>query len=173
MKFKFIRVANPFDKTQDVVMAKPILEKRITIRQIADELATTSTHSKGEVLGLLEDLGPVVARYIAMGHSVDLGGLGALRPTFSAKGIKLAKGAPFDGTKFNILTQLKAVKAIFTAGADIKDAYKAMRFERSTGEAGECKAPDEDGKVKDPHVEGNDDPNKKKPEETPKRPEAD
>lgn len=169
MKFRLVKRTKPQDKTKKFVVAKPLLEKRITIRQIADELATTSTHSKGEVLGLLEDLGPVVARYIAMGHSVDLGGLGALRPSFTTKGIPEES---FDESKYNIRSQIKVVKAIFTPGTDIKGACKAMSFERSTGEESECKAPDENGKVKDPHVTGEGETPKtpKKPEETPKRP---
>lgn len=54
--------------------------------KIADELAQISTVSRGDVYAVLADLGSVMARYMALGHTVKLDGVGTFFYTPVMKG---------------------------------------------------------------------------------------
>ena len=70
---------------QSVLVGKPITTERIAYR-----LAAASTLTPSDVIAVLVGLGPVMADYMAQGHSVKLAGIG----TFFLTATTAKGGAP-------------------------------------------------------------------------------
>ncbi len=58
----------------------------ITTRRIAEDVAGRSGASKGDVIGILMDLGEVMRTYLANGDRVMLDGIGSFALAFSSRG---------------------------------------------------------------------------------------
>ena len=72
---------------QSVLVGKPITTERIAYR-----LAAASTLTPSDVIAVLVGLGPVMADYMAQGHSVKLAGIGTFFLTATtAKGVALIR----------------------------------------------------------------------------------
>lgn len=58
---------------------------RVTIHQLAKEIADITSLGRGDVSSVLTHLSEIAIRYATMGYSVKLGDLGTLTPRLSAR----------------------------------------------------------------------------------------
>ncbi len=86
---------------QAVVVGKPVQTK-----EIAAELASISTVSRSDVMAVLGDLAPVLAKFMKQGKSVHIDGLGTFRYTLKTEGVK-------NEEEFNFAKQKKGVRVQF------------------------------------------------------------
>lgn len=102
-----LRLTNPSDKSSEKkIYAYPQAET-INTRQLANHWAQhTSSFSRGECMGIIEDLIAEIQEMLLEGHSVQLEGLGKLYLTLSSEGVD-------DAEKFTPAAHIKRVNVRF------------------------------------------------------------
>jgi predicted histone-like DNA-binding protein len=75
------------------------------------------------VNNVIDSLLDTVPKYLLMGKSVNLGGLGTFRLSFSSEGADTAEA-------FNT-SMIKRVKVIFTPSTELKSANEKASFEKA------------------------------------------
>ncbi len=73
----------------------------ITTRRIAEDVAGRSGASKGDVIGILMDLGEAMRIYLANGDRVKLDGIGSFALAFSSKGKGVDNAEDVNAEQFN------------------------------------------------------------------------
>jgi len=82
-----LRLSNPSDKTSEKKIYAYAQAQTISSRQLANHWAEhTSSFSRGECLGIIEDLCNEIREMLLGGHAVMLDGLGKLYVTLSSNG---------------------------------------------------------------------------------------
>ena len=100
------------------------------------EAATTLSDSDADLL--VKEFADVVIRYVANGHSVDLGVLGTLSPKISAKAV--------DSEKECTAQTIESIGVLYRARQDLIDEAKAMSITMlSSSSSGSSTNPDDDG----------------------------
>lgn len=122
MKYKLIERANPQDRSKVKWYANPVNDGKITQRDLAKEIVTTSSLSRGDITSVIENLLDAMPKYLLMGKSVSLGEFGTLRLSFTSEGVDTA-----DQFNTNLIS---GVKVVFTPGVELKKSLDEIKFEK-------------------------------------------
>ena len=95
---------------------------RVSQRDISAEMVDISSLARGDVSNVIDSLLDTVPKYLLMGKSVNLGGLGTFRLSFSSKEVENAE-------EFNTHL-ISGVKVIFTPSTELRDKVKKVKFEK-------------------------------------------
>lgn len=109
---------------------------RVTIHQLAKEIADITSLGRGDVASVLTHLSEIAIRYATMGYSVKLGDLGTLTPRLSAKALPV-------GEKYGA-ENIRKVNVRYTPSLEMKEQLRAVTFEKWD--------PTKDAKCPDPSV---------------------
>ena len=87
IKYKVIPRKNML--TDQVLLYGQIVEEGVIgLNDLADEIQTTSTVTRADILAVLADLENVIAKTLRNGKGVKLGDLGSFRPTIKGSGVE-------------------------------------------------------------------------------------
>lgn len=104
-----IRPTNPSDKDSEKKIFAYAQAETVNTRQLANHWAAhTSSFSKGECVGIIEDLCAEIQEMLLEGHAVYLEGLGKLYITLSSEGVD-------DAEKFSPAAHIRRVNVRFAA----------------------------------------------------------
>lgn len=109
---------------------------KVTIHQLAREIADITSLGRGDVASVLTHLSEIAIRYATMGYSVKLGDLGTLTPRLSAKALPV-------GEKYGA-ENIRKVNVRYTPSLEMKEQLRAVTFEKWD--------PTKDAKCPDPSV---------------------
>lgn len=107
---------------------------KVTIHQLAKEIADITSLGRGDVASVLTHLSELAIRYSTLGFSVDLGDLGTLTPRLSAKALPLEEKYTPDA--------IRQLRLRFTPSKEMKIRLKEVSFEKAD--------PTKDAKCPDP-----------------------
>lgn len=96
---------------------------KVTIHQLAKEIADITSLGRGDVASVLTHLSELAIRYSTLGFSVDLGDLGTLTPRLSAKALPLTEKYTPDA--------IRQVRLRFTPSKEMKIRLKEVSFEKA------------------------------------------
>lgn len=123
MKYHLIERANPLNREAKKWYASPVNDGKISKTELAKEITSISSLSRGDVSNVIESLLEAIPKYLVMGKSVSLGEFGTLRLSFSSDGVD---------TKEEFSTgKITGVKVVFTPGVELKRAIESVSFERT------------------------------------------
>ena len=124
MKYKLIKRKNPQKREEEGKWyASPVNSGKVSQKEISNDIVALSSLSRGDVSNVIDNLLDTVPKYLLMGKSVNLGGLGTFRLSFSSKGVE--KPEEFN-TKL-----IKGVKVIFTPSTELLEQIKKAKFEKA------------------------------------------
>ena len=123
MKYKLTERTNPQDRTQTKWYAGPINEGKITKNELAKEIVSISSLSRGDISNTIESLIDTMPKYLLMGKSINLGEFGTLRISFSSEGVDTPE-------EFNT-SKISGLKVVFRASVEFKKALDSVKFEKS------------------------------------------
>ena len=106
---------------------------KVTLSQLAREIADITSLGRGDVESVLTHLSEIAIRYATMGYSVSLGDLGTLTPRLSAKAVP-------TGDKYTA-DNIRKVNVRYTPSLDMKERLRAVTFEK-WDPAKDAKCPD-------------------------------
>lgn len=95
---------------------------RVTIHQLAKEIADITSLGRGDVASVLTHLSEIAIRYATMGYSVKLGDLGTLTPRLSARALPV-------GEKYGA-ENIRKVNVRYTPSLEMKEQLRAVTFEK-------------------------------------------
>lgn len=95
---------------------------KVTLSQLAREIADITSLGRGDVESVLTHLSEIAIRYATMGYSVSLGDLGTLTPRLSAKAVP-------TGDKYTA-DNIRKVNVRYTPSLDMKEKLRAVTFEK-------------------------------------------
>lgn len=123
---------------------------KVTLSQLAREIADITSLGRGDVESVLTHLSEIAIRYATMGYSVSLGDLGTLTPRLSAKAL------PTDA-KYTA-DNIRKVNVRYNPSLDMKEKLRAVTFEKwDPAKDAKCPAPTPgkpSGKEKEPDNSG-------------------
>ena len=123
MKYRLVKRKNPVDRTApEKFYATPVLNGKITIKQIADDLVLISSISIGDILSVIRNLIDALPKYLLRGYSVQLGELGTFRVSFSSEGV--------DNPDEFVVAKIKGKKILFMPGPAFKKILADLQFEK-------------------------------------------
>jgi predicted histone-like DNA-binding protein len=124
MKYKLIQRRNP-QKPDDPQKWYAVTANQgmVSQRQIADDIVALSSLSRGDISNVIDNLLDTIPRYLLMGKSVNLSGLGTFRLSFSSK----AADTP---EKFNA-NLISGIKVIFTPSPELKSAVSKAKVTKA------------------------------------------
>ena len=122
MKYKVMKRVNPQNRAEEKWYAAPVNDGKITKMELAKEIVSTSSLSRGDVSNVIENLLDVVPKYLLMGKIVSLGELGSLRISFSSKGAETPEALTAG--------MIQGAKVIFTPGVELKKTLANLKFEK-------------------------------------------
>jgi predicted histone-like DNA-binding protein len=124
MKYKLVSRKNPQKPNEaGKIYASPVNDGKVSQREIAAEIVGLSSLARGDVNNVIDSLLDTVPKYLLMGKSVNLGGLGTFRLSFSSEGVDTAE-------EFTV-SKIKGVKIIFTPSTELKSAIEKVSFEKA------------------------------------------
>ena len=124
MKYKMVERKNPQDpQAAGKLYAAPVNEGTVSQKAISEDIVALSSLSRGDVSNVVDNLLETIPKYLLMGKSVNLGGLGTFRLSFSSTGVDTV--ADFN-TKL-----IKGVKVLFTPSSELKSAITKISFEKA------------------------------------------
>lgn len=110
-----LRISNPSEKDSAKKIFAYAQSQTINTRQLANHWAShTSSFSRGECLGIIEDLCSEIQEMLLEGHAVLLDGIGKLYLTISSEGVDDVE----DWTQSNI----SRVNVRFTADKNLQNS---------------------------------------------------
>lgn len=122
MKYKLIKRTNPQDRTKEKWYASPMNEGKISKSDIAKEIVSLSSLSRGDISNVIENLLDAMPKYLLMGKSVNLGEFGTLRLSFSSDGVETTE-------EFHT-NLIKGMRIVFTPGVELKRSLDSIKFEK-------------------------------------------
>ena len=117
---------------------------KVSLSQLAREIADITSLGRGDVESVLTHLSEIAIRYATMGYSVHLGDLGTLTPRLSAKAVP-------TGEKYGT-DNIRKVNVRYTPSLEMKGKLRAVTYEKWD--------PREDAKCPDPSVHTGKEPGK-------------
>lgn len=103
-------------------VARQVNLGKVTLSQLAREIADITSLGRGDVESVLTHLSEIAIRYATMGYSVSLGDLGTLTPRLSAKAVP-------TGEKYSA-DNIRKVNVRYTPSLDMKERLRAVTFEK-------------------------------------------
>lgn len=147
MAFKYIvteRRMRLQGKERDIQLATQVHQGTIRTGEIARELQAITSLGRGDVKSVLEHLGDAVTRYISLGYSVKLEGLGTFTPRIKSRAVPLGEKYTAD--------RIKRLAVQFTPDRRLRSALEEVGFECQRADD-TCPAP-----APDPDREPEEDP---------------
>jgi len=124
MKYKLVERKNPqTPQAAGKLYASPVNDGTVSQKAISEDIVALSSLSRGDVSNTIDNLLDTVPKYLLMGKSVNLGGLGTFRLSFSSKGVATPEA-------FNT-SLIKGVKVLFTPSSELKSALGKISFEKA------------------------------------------
>jgi len=124
MKYKLIQRTNPQKRDEPQKWyASPVNQGTVHQRQIAEDIVALSSLSRGDVSNVIDNLLDTVPKYLLMGKSVNLSGLGTFRLSFSSKGADTPE-------EFNA-NMISGMKVVFTPSQDLKTAISKAKVTKA------------------------------------------
>jgi predicted histone-like DNA-binding protein len=124
MKYKLTERKNPQNpQAQGKLYATPLNDGKVSQKEIAAEIVELSSLSRGDVNNVIDSVLTTIPKYLLMGKSVNLGGLGTFRLSFSSEGVESEEA-------FNT-NLIKGVKVVFIPSTDLKAAIEKISFEKA------------------------------------------
>lgn len=115
-------------------IARQVNLGKVTLSQLAREIADITSLGRGDVESVLTHLSEIAIRYATMGYSVSLGDLGTLTPRLSAKAL------PTDA-KYTA-DNIRKVNVRYNPSLDMKEKLRAVTFEKwDPAKDAKCPAP--------------------------------
>ena len=133
-------------------IARQVNLGKVTLNQLAREIADITSLGRGDVESVLTHLSEIAIRYATMGYSVSLGDLGTLTPRLSAKALP-------TGPKYTA-DNIRKVNVRYNPSLDMKEKLRAVTFEKwDPAKDAKCPAPEPtpgkpSGKEKEPDNSG-------------------
>lgn len=103
-------------------VARQVNLGKVTLQQLAKEIADITSLGRGDVESVLTHLSEIAIRYATMGYSVSLGDLGTLTPRLSAKAVPTGEHYTADN--------IRKVNVRYTPSLDMKERLRAVTFEK-------------------------------------------
>ena len=103
-------------------IARQVNLGKVTLSQLAREIADITSLGRGDVESVLTHLSEIAIRYSTMGYSVSLGDLGTLTPRLSAKAVPTGEKYTADN--------IRKVNVRYTPSLDMKERLRAVTFEK-------------------------------------------
>lgn len=124
-------------------IARQVNLGKVTLSQLAREIADITSLGRGDVESVLTHLSEIAIRYSTMGYSVSLGDLGTLTPRLSAKAVP-------TGDKYTA-DNIRKVNVRYTPSLDMKERLRAVTFEKwDPAKDAKCPAPSAHTEPKSP-----------------------
>ena len=119
--FNVIAKLNPLKKNQPKKFYAVVQSNgEVDVRKLARQIADITTVSLPDVIATLESLVMIIPQHIADGKIVRLGELGSLRVSIKSEGCE---------TELEVNAgKITKAKFIFTAGQELKDTLKTLKF---------------------------------------------
>lgn len=115
-------------------IARQVNLGKVTLSQLAREIADITSLGRGDVESVLTHLSEIAIRYATMGYSVRLGDLGTLTPRLSAKAVP-------TGEKYGT-DNIRKVNVRYSPSLDMKEKLRAVTFEKwDPAKDAKCPAP--------------------------------
>ena len=115
-------------------IARQVNLGKVTLSQLAREIADITSLGRGDVESVLTHLSEIAIRYATMGYSVSLGDLGTLTPRLSAKALPTGKKYTADN--------IRKVNVRYSPSLDMKEKLRAVTFEKwDPAKDDKCPAP--------------------------------
>jgi len=123
MKYKLIQRRNPQrpGEAQKWYAAR-VHTGKISQKDISDDIVALSSLSRGDVSNVVDNLLDTIPKYLLLGKSVNLSGLGTFRLSFASAGAE----SPQD-FKTNMISN---IKIIFRPSVELRNKIKQATFER-------------------------------------------
>lgn len=126
-------------------VARQVNLGKVTLSQLAREIADITSLGRGDVESVLTHLSEIAIRYSTMGYSVSLGDLGTLTPRLSAKAVP-------TGDKYTA-DNIRKVNVRYTPSLDMKERLRAVTFEKwDPAKDAKCPAPSAHTEPEDPNA---------------------
>lgn len=122
-------------KKETIQVATQVHQGTIRTGEIARELQAITSLGRGDVKSVLEHLGDAITRYITLGYSVKLEGLGTFTPRIKSRAVPLGEKYTAD--------RIKRLAVQFTPDRRLRSALEAVGFECQRADD-TCPAPDPD-----------------------------
>ena len=125
MKYRIIERAHPGNpKAPKKQYASPVNAGKLTIKDLAKDIASRTSLTRGDVENVLISFLEGVPTYLKIGMSVKLGDFGTLRLNIKSESVE--EGKKYDASK------IKGVKIIFTPSSELKKSLDDVTFEESS-----------------------------------------
>ena len=122
MKYRLVQKRNPQDpEGPRKYYANPVNIGKMSIHDLAKEIAARSSLTWGDIENVLKNLVEVLPTFLKMGMSIQLGDFGTLRLSISGEGVA-------DPKEFNT-SMIKKVRVVFTPGPLLLEALGNVPFE--------------------------------------------
>ncbi|MDR1339340.1 MAG: DNA-binding protein [Prevotellaceae bacterium] len=123
MKYKLRPRKNPQDRqSPGKWYATPINGGKVEQSEVAEDIVSLSSLSRGDVGNVISCLIDTVPRYLLMDKSVHLGELGTFRISFSSEGV--------DDPKDFTVNKISGVRVVFTPSVELKKKLENIHFEK-------------------------------------------
>ena len=124
MKYRTIQRRNPLAPTAPKKWyAVPVNAGKISQKDISEDIVGLSSLSRGDVSNVIDNLLETVPKYLLLGKSVNLSGLGTFRLSFSSAGADSA-----EDFKTNMIS---GARIIFRPSVELKNKIKQAKFEKA------------------------------------------
>ena len=122
MKLKSVKVrCAVMDK--DIYVLRPITFPKVTIEQLAADIANATSLTKADVTNALQCMADFLSTRLTAGSICDLGDLGILRVIIRAKAV--------ENGGYDMKQMLKYLRYKFTPRQELKDVVRAMPLEKT------------------------------------------
>jgi len=124
MKYRAIQRRNPLQPDAPRKWyATPVNAGTVTQREISNDIVESSSLTRGDVSHAIDSLLTAIPRYLALGKSVQLGGLGTFRLSFSSKGVDMPQDLNAN--------MISGVRVIYTPSTELRGKIRQVRFEKA------------------------------------------
>ena len=113
-EYEMQELSLPNGEGKRVLYPRMVIRQQASLEQIAERIQHASTYSKGEIIGLVQELARQIAAEMAEGKSVKIDGLGVFTPALGLRKDKERETGE-EGSRYGIPLSFGAgIKLIFT-----------------------------------------------------------
>lgn len=124
LRYNLVKRENPKDPSKPAKFyASPTTRGSVGIIEISNDVAGSSSLSRGDLYNAIISLIDQMPKYLLNGYSVQLGDLGTFRIVFSSEGVEHEE-------EFNV-SKMRDVKIYFLPGPRFKQILREARFHRA------------------------------------------
>ena len=143
MKIKMVQRKNPQKKSEVKYYASPVNAGKKTLRDIAKDIASRSSLTRGDIENVLTNFMECLPSYLRDGFSVQLGEFGTVRLTLSSEGALNEKAFKTETIK---------PRVTFTPGVELKAALRDNSYETPKKKESLTPAPSPNGEGSEDHT---------------------